>query len=93
MQIPDSVTDFYLMKAGVDCPDVRLKRMMALATQKFITDIVQDAFQYNRLRQQSMPAKDKKQQRENKKTVLTMDDLSPALAEHGINMKRPDYFT
>lgn len=68
--------------------------MMALASQKFITDIVQDAFQYSRLRQQSMPAKDKKQQqRETKKTVLTMEDLSPALAEYGINLKRPDYFT
>lgn len=32
-------------------PDVRLKRLLALATQKFISEIAADAFQYSKVRQ------------------------------------------
>ncbi|EPZ35098.1 hypothetical protein ROZALSC1DRAFT_26947, partial [Rozella allomycis CSF55] len=49
--IPDAVTDFYLMKSGVQLEDVRLKRLLAITAQKFISDIATDAMQYNRLRQ------------------------------------------
>lgn len=28
-----------------------------------------------------------------KKIVLNMDDLSSALAEYGVNAKKPDYYT
>jgi transcription initiation factor TFIID subunit 10 len=36
--------------------DVRLKRLLALATQKFIADIAADAYQYSRIRQNSSNA-------------------------------------
>ncbi|KAH3664401.1 hypothetical protein WICMUC_005786 [Wickerhamomyces mucosus] len=51
--IPDSVTDYYLSKNGLDCDDVRIKRILALATQKFINDIATDAYEYSRIRSQS----------------------------------------
>lgn len=48
--IPDAVTDFYLAKNGLQCPDLKIKRVLALATQKFISDIATDAYQYSRIR-------------------------------------------
>lgn len=52
-QIPDAVTNYYLTKAGLPPPPqtpVRLARLLALATQKFIADIATDAYQYSRIR-------------------------------------------
>ncbi|GMM38666.1 Taf10 protein [Saccharomycopsis crataegensis] len=48
--IPDAVTDFYLAKNGLQCSDIRIKRILALATQKFISDIATDAYEYSRIR-------------------------------------------
>ncbi|KAI8851964.1 transcription initiation factor TFIID 23-30kDa subunit-domain-containing protein [Chytridium lagenaria] len=87
--IPDAVTDYYLARAGFECDDVRVKRLLALAAQKFIADIASDAYQHCKIRQQAVQGKEKKS---TKKTVLTVDDLSGALAEHGINVKKPEYF-
>jgi transcription initiation factor TFIID subunit 10 len=68
-----------------------VKRIFALAAQKFIMDVVQDAYQYNKIRQQGMSAKDKRLA--GKKSVLTMDDLSAALSEYGIHVRRPEYYS
>ncbi|RPB05523.1 transcription initiation factor IID, TAF10 subunit [Choiromyces venosus 120613-1] len=51
--IPDAVTDYYLSLSGLNTSDPRLKRLLALATQKFIADIATDAYQYSRIRQSS----------------------------------------
>jgi len=48
--IPDAVTDYYLALSGLSTNDIRLKRLLALATQKFISDIATDAYQYSRIR-------------------------------------------
>ncbi|KAJ2909325.1 hypothetical protein GGI21_001996 [Coemansia aciculifera] len=88
--IPEALTDYYLAQAGFECSDVRIKRLLALATQKFISDVATDAFQYNRIRQQA--SKDKKYHKD-RKTVLTMEDLTAALAEYGVNIKKPEYFS
>ncbi|KAG0256585.1 Transcription initiation factor TFIID subunit 10 [Actinomortierella ambigua] len=86
--IPDAVTDYYLSRTGFECEDVRIKRLLALAAQKFISDIATDAFQYCKVRQQSQ----KRAPGKEKKTVLTMEDLSDALGEYGINVKKSDYY-
>ncbi|KAJ3400866.1 Transcription initiation factor TFIID subunit 10 [Chytridiales sp. JEL 0842] len=102
--IPDSVTDYYLARSGFECSDQRVKRLLALAAQKLVSDIARDAFQYSKIRQQAMQGKDKKMlgvgsggasggsSGASKKNVLTIDDLSGALQEYGINVKRPEYF-
>ena len=63
-QIPDAVTAHYLTLAGLPPPSAAdptgattnttplpLARLLALATQKFISDIAADAYQYSRSRQ------------------------------------------
>ncbi|CDS14462.1 hypothetical protein LRAMOSA06631 [Lichtheimia ramosa] len=86
--IPDAVTDYYLSRTGFDCDDVRIKRLLALAAQKFVADIATDAFQYCKVRQSGNRKTGK-----DRKAVLTMDDLSAALGEYGVNVKKPDYYS
>ncbi|ORY03624.1 transcription initiation factor IID, TAF10 subunit [Basidiobolus meristosporus CBS 931.73] len=94
--IPDAVTDYYLGRTGFDCDDIRVKRLLALAAQKFIADIATDAFQYCKIRTARKYCEEARRQTpfpiQDKKTVLTMDDLSAALSEYGINIKKPEYF-
>ncbi|KZP01698.1 transcription initiation factor IID, TAF10 subunit [Calocera viscosa TUFC12733] len=97
--IPAEVTDYYLQQVGFECHDVRLKRLISLAAQKFIADIASDAFQHARLRTNAAPSRLKatgfagtSARNDRTRTVLTMDDLSAALGEYGINTKKPDFY-
>ncbi|CAG88455.2 DEHA2E20174p [Debaryomyces hansenii CBS767] len=137
--IPDAVTDYYLAKNGFETSDVKIKRLLALATQKFISDVAQDAYEYSRIRnsssvynsanpqvrakqliqgqqyanQQSITGSvggsgsgvegqgDQQQPSQHTgsnagnqqgKIVLTMEDLSSALNEYGLNTSRPDFY-
>ncbi|CDF89239.1 related to Transcription initiation factor TFIID subunit 10 [Zygosaccharomyces bailii ISA1307] len=118
--IPDAVIDYYLMKNGFSCADVRVKRLLALATQKFVSDIAADAYEYSRIRSsvalhnanngqararqlmlsQQHPGQQQisqQQQQQNEKTtaskvVLTVGDLSSAVAEYGLDISRPDFY-
>ncbi|KAJ1658760.1 hypothetical protein IWQ61_002052 [Dispira simplex] len=88
--IPDAVTDYYLARTGFECDDVRIKRLLALVAQKFITDVATDTFQYSRVQQ--MGTKERKYTKKDRRTVLTMNDLSQALLEYGINTRKPEYY-
>ncbi|KAF9617524.1 hypothetical protein IFM89_036728 [Coptis chinensis] len=44
--IPDELVEHYVAKSGLQCPDARLIRLVAVATQKFIAEITTDALQY-----------------------------------------------
>lgn len=132
--IPDAVTDYYLAKNGFESSDIKIKRLLALATQKFVLDIAQDAYEYSRIRSASsvynssnpqVRAKqllqgqqyanqqlitgagsnaanggDQQQPSHNSsnagnqqgKIVLTMEDLSNALKEYGLNTSRPEFY-
>jgi len=88
--IPDSVTAYYLNNAGFEATDPRIVRLVSVAAQKFISDVANDALQHCKMRVSSQAAK--KQSRDKQQLTLTMEDLTPALAEYGINVTKPQYY-
>uniref|UniRef100_A0A3Q3IFW6 Transcription initiation factor TFIID subunit 10 n=1 Tax=Monopterus albus TaxID=43700 RepID=A0A3Q3IFW6_MONAL len=75
--IPDAVTGYYLNRAVLQ--------------SKFISDIANDALQYCKMK--GTASGSSRSKTKDKKYTLTMEDLTPALSEYGINVKKPYYFT
>ncbi|XP_059286672.1 transcription initiation factor TFIID subunit 10 isoform X2 [Lycium barbarum] len=90
--IPDELVEHYLGKSGFQCPDVRLIRLVAVATQKFIADVATDALQHCKARQSAVVKDKRDKQQKDKRLILTMDDLSKSLREYGVNVKHQEYF-
>ncbi|KAH7971720.1 transcription initiation factor TFIID subunit 10 [Rhipicephalus sanguineus] len=86
--LPDAVTAHYLNTAGLEASDPRVVRLVSLAAQKFLSDITNDALQHCKMR----GAGQSKKATKDKRYTLTMEDLTPALQEYGINVKKPHYF-
>ncbi|KAJ7298914.1 hypothetical protein O6H91_07G056900 [Diphasiastrum complanatum] len=92
--IPDELAEHYLSSSGFQCPDIRVTRLVSVATQKFIAEIAADALQYCKMRQ-SVSSKERKERGpsvKEKKLVMTTEDLATALREYGVNFKRQEYF-
>ncbi|XP_036181146.1 transcription initiation factor TFIID subunit 10 [Myotis myotis] len=89
--IPDAVTGYYLNRAGFEASDPRIIRLISLAAQKFISDIANDALQHCKTKGTASGSSRSKSK--DRKYTLTMEDLTPALSEYGINVKKPHYFT
>uniref|UniRef100_T1J4C9 Transcription initiation factor TFIID subunit 10 n=1 Tax=Strigamia maritima TaxID=126957 RepID=T1J4C9_STRMM len=87
--IPDTVTSHYLNSAGFEASDPRIIRLVSLAAQKFISDIANDALQHCKMRGSGQSSK---KAGKDKRYTLTMEDLTPALMDYGINVKKPYYF-
>ncbi|XP_028309822.1 transcription initiation factor TFIID subunit 10 [Gouania willdenowi] len=90
--IPDAVTGYYLNRAGFEASDPRIIRLVSLASQKFISDIANDALQYCKMKGMASGSS-RSSKTKDKKYTLTMEDLTPALSEYGVNVKKPYYFT
>lgn len=69
------------------------KKLFALAAQKFIADVATDAFQFNKVRQSSSSTRTTTKANKEKKIILNMDDLSSALTEYGVHVKKPDFYS
>ncbi|XP_013107655.1 transcription initiation factor TFIID subunit 10 [Stomoxys calcitrans] len=95
--VPDAVAEKYLHMAGFETVDPRIVRIIAVTAQKFISDVANDALQHCKTRSNSQHSgghgsnKDKKSIKDRKYT-LAIEDLTPALADHGITMRKPQYF-
>ncbi|XP_023945119.1 transcription initiation factor TFIID subunit 10 [Bicyclus anynana] len=92
--IPDSVVAYYLNMAGFESQDPRMIRLIALASQKFLSDIANDALQHCKMRTSSQINQSSKNAKgpKEKKYVMSMEDLVPALQEYGISAKKPHYY-
>ncbi|XP_017130201.1 transcription initiation factor TFIID subunit 10 [Drosophila gunungcola] len=96
--IPDALTMNALKTAGFSSVDPQIVRLISVSAQKFISDIANDALQHCKTRTTNIQhssghssSKDKKNPKDRKYT-LAMEDLVPALADHGITMRKPQYF-
>ncbi|XP_068697823.1 transcription initiation factor TFIID subunit 10-like [Montipora capricornis] len=87
--IPDAVTAYYLNRSGFDSSDPRVVRMISLAAQKFVSDIANDALQHCKMRGSGQSSR---KSGKDKRYTLTMEDLTPALSEYGITVRKPPYF-
>ncbi|CAD6189542.1 unnamed protein product [Caenorhabditis auriculariae] len=85
--IPDSVTVHFLKSAGVDSTDPRVTRLIALAAQKHVSDIVLDAMTIARMKGLGQTKKGTKET----KFTLTEELLDTVLAEYGLSNPRPPY--
>ncbi|KAI3523021.1 hypothetical protein L1887_01076 [Cichorium endivia] len=90
--IPDELVEHYLAKSGFQCPDVRLIRLVAVATQKFVSEVATEALQQCKARPAPVVRDKKDKQQKDKRLIMNMDDLSKALQEYGINAKHQEYF-
>ncbi|KAJ9184131.1 hypothetical protein P3X46_007902 [Hevea brasiliensis] len=90
--IPDELVEHYLAKSGFQCPDVRLIRLVAVATQKFVAEVAGDALLQCRARQSAVVKDKREKQQKDKRPILTMEDLSKALRDYGVNVKHQEYF-
>jgi transcription initiation factor TFIID subunit 10 len=90
--IAEELIDYYLIKAGVRCEDIRLKRLISVLGQKFLSDVINDALKYSKLKNSTHGSSVRSStQRESSKQSLSMDDLIYSLSERGIIIKRPPY--
>ncbi|KAF3420300.1 hypothetical protein E2986_10278 [Frieseomelitta varia] len=85
----NAISEHYLHTAGFNTTDPRIVRLVSLAAQKFISEVANDALQHCKTRGANQNTKTKGKDR---RYTLTMEDLTPAVAEYGIIVKKPHYF-
>ena len=88
--IPDAVTQHFLSTAGFETSDPRIVKLVSLASQKFVSDIANDALQHCKMRNAGQSASSKKGK--DRKHTMTTEDLSQALSDQGITLKKPPYY-
>lgn len=93
--VPDELTQHLMRTSGHDCTDVRLVRLVSLAAQSFVSDVMTDALEIHRrrkavpvpkLREAGLDPKDRD------KMVLTSEDLGDALRDYGVTLRCPLYY-
>ena len=105
--LPDALMQQCLKRAGFTTTDKRVARMVAVAAQKFATDVASGALQACKVRQareareSRQAAKGKKAEPESsgggaegqeKRYVMTVEDLSQSLGDYGINVRKRPYY-
>ncbi|CAB0001423.1 unnamed protein product [Nesidiocoris tenuis] len=103
-QIPDAVLLNLMTTAGIASTDPTTTRLISLAAQKFLSGVAYDALQHCKVRTSNQSSKSHHGQSANhngsnhssnhrqERRTLTMDDLTPALAERGIAIRKPPYY-
>lgn len=92
--MPDSLTEYYLAKAGCTVSDAPLLRIVGAGLQLILEGIAADALQASK-RRQTLSAKLLKKigfDGDDKRIILTVEDLREALGEVGVPLTKPLYY-
>ena len=85
------MTSHYLASAGLETTDPRIVKLVSLAAQKFVSDVAADALTHCKMKQNTA-AKKGGPGGKDKKLIMTTEDLSQALSEQGVSVKKPMYY-
>ncbi|KAL6759520.1 transcription initiation factor TFIID 23-30kDa subunit-domain-containing protein [Haematococcus lacustris] len=90
--VPDELTQHLMRKSGQDCQDARLVRLVGLAAQRFIAEVVHDSLQLYKARLGTASKKNLKDAGyRHTRRVLTTEDVAKALKEFGVAIRLPTY--
>ncbi|KAG1675590.1 hypothetical protein FOA52_014178 [Chlamydomonas sp. UWO 241] len=90
--VPDELTQYILRKAGQDVADPRIVRLVSLAGQRFLAEVIHDSLQICKSRLSATTKNKLRAAGFKDRRVLTPDDLAKALREFGINVNKPPYY-
>ncbi|KAL6120920.1 hypothetical protein NUSPORA_02259 [Nucleospora cyclopteri] len=88
--VPDNIIDYFMEKNGVATTNESVKKLIALMSHKFLTDVAINAFQFHKINVKAK-SKDKRFAKE-KRITLQVEDLEKALEDMGIDITRPHYY-
>lgn len=83
--VPDAVSTYYLEKSGMATKDARIAKLVSLATDKLLSEIIHEAKQVSILRQQAVKSQKRKAEMDE---TLELTDLETSLAQFKILLKR-----
>ncbi len=93
LQVPDELTKNLLNRSGAACSDARTVRLVSLAAQKFIADVIDDAKESQSNRSQAPLAVQKSEgfarqqdKEKDRRVALLTEDLTRALQKVGFSL-------
>lgn len=88
--VPEELVLHHFKQAGCSCDDdPQLVKLVAVAGQKFLAAVVNDAMQLARRKAMSAPRGKKAVE---PRLVLSPEDVATALKEYGVNVRPAPYF-
>jgi transcription initiation factor TFIID subunit 10 len=96
LTIPDELTRYLLRTVGVDMQDVRALRVISLASQRFVANVLSDAYvlrhqRHDKSRQGVKHIKAMGLSAE-EPPVLTTEDVASVLADAGVHIQQQMYY-
>lgn len=89
--IPDSVVQYFLRKAGCNCPDERVIRLVGLAAKRFAYGVIDGSMDHFDWELNNGKKSNTKKLNKNKK-VLHMKQLVESLSDQGIRVVKPPFY-
>ena len=83
--VPDAVTTYYLEKSGLAVKDERISKLVSLAADKLLSEIIHEAKQESILRQQAVKSQKRRAEMDD---TLELIDLERSLDKAKILLRR-----
>ena len=80
--IPEAISSFYLRRSGLEVKDSKVSKLVSLASDKFLAELIAEAKQISQVRQQGVRAQKRKAEMNE---TLEMEDVELSLSRHHIN--------